>query len=337
MNGTALKSKSGSEPLHYVAIKTCSLLEERNAAFELYIAAEESATPVLYCKSNASLVEAGLSRLASNGIETLYIQSDDVAKYQQYIENNISTILHDNEIPSQEKMGILYESTHHMMSAVFTDPRSTDSIRRGRKMIEHTVDYLLEQGDVLGDLHQVMAYDYHVYTHSVNVCVYGLSLALRSGIIDPDALKDFGSGLLLHDVGKSEIDPEIVNCPGKLTDAQFDEMKMHTVYGYEILDSHAETTPLILDVTRHHHEKLHGRGYPDGLSEDKISNFVRIATIADIFDALTTKRVYKDELTTYDALQLMAQEESSGLDTAYLNTFVQMLGLTQRSTYDTMG
>ncbi len=234
MSGTALKSRSGASPGHFIPIKTCSLLEERNAAFDLYIAPEDSATPVLYCKSNASLPEAGLSRLASNDVETLYIQSDDIAKYQQYIEKNIRTILHDHTIPSQEKNGILYDSTHHMMSAVFTGPRSTDSIRRSREMIEHTVDYLLDQGDVLSDLHHVLAYDYHVYTHSVNVCVYGLSLALRSGIIDPDTLRDFGSGLLLHDVGKSEIDPEIINCPGKLTNAQFDEMKMHTIYGYEI-------------------------------------------------------------------------------------------------------
>ena len=94
---------------------------------------------------------------------------------------------------------------------------------------------------------------------------------------------------------------------------------------------------MILDVTRHHHEKLHGRGYPDGPPQDKISNFVRISTIVDIFDALTTKRVYKEALTTYDALQLMGQEESTGIDSADLNTFVQMLGATQRASYDAMG
>jgi len=282
----------------------------------------------LYSDRNLTLTDVGFTRIHENEIETLYIRASDLPAYRRRIEFSLGTLLKRDDINSKERLGILYDSAQGLVSDVFEDPRSGDSIQRSRKMIEHTVAYLLKQGDVLNDLHHVMSYDYHVYTHSVNVCVFGLSLALRSGITDPHTLQDLGSALLLHDVGKSEIDPEIVNCPGKLTKEQFEEMKMHTIYGYEILSTHADLAPMVLDITRHHHEKLNGHGYPDGLTEERISKFVRISTIVDIFDALTTKRVYKPALKTFDALKLMNRED---LDSEYLRTFVQMLGSTQKA------
>lgn len=318
-------------PGGHIPVKISLLITDEPTEFDLYLPPEDSGPPVLYCEANVPLTKVERSRLLASGVETLYILASDLRKFRRYTEAHLGALLRRDDLESRAKLNLLYDSAHGLMADVFEDPRSGETIGRSRQLVEHTVGYMLEQGDVLEDLLHVMAYDYHIYTHSINVCVFGLSLALRSGITDLNTLKEFGDALLLHDVGKSEVDPEIVNCPGKLTEKQFEEMKMHTVYGYEILSGHAELSPMVLDVTRHHHEKLHGRGYPDGLSEERISKFVRISTIADIFDALTTLRVYKSAVPSFEALKLMRAEESKGLDPEYFRAFVQMLGSAQRT------
>lgn len=313
-------------PSDYIPVPMSSLVTDKQTAFDLYLPPDGTGTPALYRNANVPFTIVERSRLLASGVDTLYIHPSDLRRYRRYTEENLAALLRRDDLVSREKLRLVYDSAHGLMADVFDDPRLGEPIARSRQLVEHTVGYMLEQGEVLEDLLHVMAYDYHVYTHGINVCVFGLSLALRSGISDENTLKDFGNALLLHDVGKSEIDPEIVNCPGKLTKKQFEEMKLHTVYGYEILSSHADSSPLVLDVTRHHHEKLHGQGYPDGLSGGRISKFTRISTIVDIFDALTTQRVYKSALPTFDSLKLMRDEESAGLDPEYFRTFVQMMG-----------
>jgi HD-GYP domain-containing protein (c-di-GMP phosphodiesterase class II) len=130
---------------------------------------------------------------------------------------------------------------------------------------------------------------------------------------------------LLHDVGKCQIDTSIVNCPGKLSPEQWQEMKRHPVYGHTILQKNPDMDSIALDVTRHHHEKLTGDGYPDGLTSKEISAQVRICTIADIFDALTTRRVYKEAIISFEALKLMRLEMAQSLDFGFLKCFIEML------------
>jgi len=153
-----------------------------------------------------------------------------------------------------------------------------------------------------------------------------MSLAMRLELCDGDTLFEFGMGALLHDIGKYKIDLSIVNCPGKLSREQWEEIKLHPVYGDEILRERGLPSALALDIVRHHHEKLTGLGYPDGLKAAKILPLVRVCTIADIFDALSTRRAYKDAIPTFDALKLMKQEMREELDQQYFGEFVAMMG-----------
>ncbi len=103
-------------------------------------------------------------------------------------------------------------------------------------------------------------------------------------------------------------------------------MKYHPVHGYNLLRDHGLKDGIILDVTRHHHEKLTGKGYPDSLPADEISMFARMSTISDIFDALTTRRSYKEALPSFDALRLMKGEMANELDRDLFEKFVEMMG-----------
>ena len=103
-------------------------------------------------------------------------------------------------------------------------------------------------------------------------------------------------------------------------------MRRHPVYGYEILMDRGHLDSMGLDVVRHHHEKLNGRGYPDGLQAGQIHPLVRMFSIVEIFDALTTKRPYKAALPTFEALKLMHDEMEKELDPEYFRMFVQLMG-----------
>lgn len=162
-------------------------------------------------------------------------------------------------------------------------------------------------------LGRIDAFDDYLMTHSTNVCYVAMlvGMKLRRYIAqeaepawgaDGRDLRMLGLGCLLHDIGKMRIAPEILNKPGKLTPEEFGVMKLHPVYGYEMLKGH--TPEVVADIALNHHQRWDGKGYPalpnvetDGfapLSGKQIPIFSRIAEIADIYDAATSKRCYSD-------------------------------------------
>ena len=114
----------------------------------------------------------------------------------------------------------------------------------------------------------------------------------------------------MHDVGKIAIPDAILGKPGKLTDAEYEVMKTHTVKGAEILNSipqmrSTNAFSYAVDIARHHHERWDGHGYPDGLAGDDISIWAQAVSIADVYDALMSKRVYKDAIPRKRALEMI--------------------------------
>lgn len=117
---------------------------------------------------------------------------------------------------------------------------------------------------------------------------------------------------LLHDVGKTKIPEEILDAPRKLTDEEFKIIKSHPIYSYELLNSDFDERVKL--AARHHHEKLDGKGYPDGIEGDQISLFARITAVSDIYDAMVSKRSYKEEKLPFDVLDNFYNGEYDGLD-----------------------
>ena len=118
---------------------------------------------------------------------------------------------------------------------------------------------------------------------------------------------------------------------GALTEEEWEQVKRHPEEGYKILQEAGALGEIALDIVRHHHEKLDGSGYPHGLRGEDISVFVRIVTIADIFDALTTERHHQSARSTFDALKLMGESMRDELDHELFRHFVSMMGGSLRS------
>ena len=154
------------------------------------------------------------------------------------------------------------------------------------------------------------ARDAYTAQHSERVSVYAgrLGAKIRLTDIELEAVKRGG---LFHDIGKIAIRDAVLLKPSSLTPEEFAEIRKHPVVGRELL-SGMKTLAFALDVVYAHHERLDGSGYPDGISGESIPLTARVTTIADIFDALTTARVYRAALTRAEALEIMAQEARRG-------------------------
>jgi putative nucleotidyltransferase with HDIG domain len=324
MNFEAGKAGRGSNlsGYHRVSIRLLRLGEM--ASFPLFIKGQDG-KPVLYRERNLRFTEENRRRLAEHGLEALYVPAADMTAYRNYVEANLGAILAEPNIAPEAKSEAIYESLTWVIEDTMRDPRAAAVVPRSRKILAHTTGFLYEQRGALEHLMRVMSFDYGTYTHSINVFLFAMALGQR--IFAREELQDaFGLGALLHDVGKCQIPDEILNCKGRLTDEQFDIMKQHTVYGYEILKEKSDMAPLALAMVRNHHERYAGGGYPDGLEGEQIPVEVRVLTIADIFDALTTRRSYKDPMPTFHALKLIRSEMMSHVDPRIFRVFVTVMG-----------
>ncbi len=165
---------------------------------------------------------------------------------------------------------------------------------------------LLACPDAAVALDDLSAFDSYTHRHSVQVTVLGLLIARRmwerDGWIDfrgklrrdriEGRLRKLGLGLLVHDIGKLAVPPEILNKPGRFTDEELAIMRRHPGDGVELLRP-ADISPLAISIVRDHHERLDGLGYPAGIDGEKLHEFPRIAAVADVYDAVTSERVYK--------------------------------------------
>ncbi|MCR5451418.1 MAG: HD-GYP domain-containing protein [Lachnospiraceae bacterium] len=146
--------------------------------------------------------------------------------------------------------------------------------------------------------------DEYTFKHSVDVASLSMIIGKKYGL-NRDEVRELGIAGLLHDVGKSQIEPEILNKPAKLTDEEFHKMKYHSLYGYKILEKSKDFSNAIMSGVLQHHEKMNGMGYPMAIKGDKIHPFARIISVADVFDALVTERPYKKAFSKRDAIEII--------------------------------
>jgi HD-GYP domain-containing protein (c-di-GMP phosphodiesterase class II) len=228
-----------------------------------------------------------------------------------WIEDELGADIDIAEPLTPETRAKVHKATAGALSAANTALRSGSGMPRAvveslGDVAESMVNDLLDCPEAALALEDLNAFDDYTHRHSVQVTLLGLLIARRvwqtDGWIDyrgrrrvdrlEDRLRKLGLGLLVHDVGKLAVPPEILNKPGRLTDPEMEVMKTHTVAGVELLRP-ADLSPLSLSVVRDHHERLDGSGYPEGLFGAQVQEFPRIAAVADVYDAVTSERVYK--------------------------------------------
>jgi putative nucleotidyltransferase with HDIG domain len=168
--------------------------------------------------------------------------------------------------------------------------------------------------------------DEYTTVHCMNVCILALTFGRSLGL-ERTKLDQLGLGALLHDIGKMHVPLEILNKPGKLTDEEFDIVKTHSMSGYNLLHQKEDMPREVLDIVRSHHERINGRGYPDGLTGDLIDQLVQITSIVDVYDAITSDRCYHDGIAPHDALKNMFDWAGDNFAADLVEQFIKCLGI----------
>jgi putative nucleotidyltransferase with HDIG domain len=307
----------------FLPIQLDSLRLDKILYFDLFV--NTGREVVLYRAKSLPFTDVSRSKLIENNVATIYISYESREAYQQYIEEHLPEILADPKIEEVKKASILYDTSKAMVKEVLANPTYSENIRRSQDLVENTINYILKGRDAFLNLMKITSFDYYTYTHSVNVCTFAISLARQIGLTDKDSLVTLGTGALLHDVGKSKVPERILNKRTSLNRSEFEIMKKHPVWGSEIL----RETDLIPEESYYpvlqHHERLDGSGYPHGVDEREVHPFSKIVSVADVFDALTTERVYQPAIATYPALKLMHGQNGS-FDPVLLREFTVLMG-----------
>jgi len=254
----------------------------------------------------------------------LLIPQADVPLYNEYLSSLLRSDKMKGKDAGKLKALLIRENSKIIIKDLFDNPRSGEKIKQTQAMVGEMIDSIMENKDTIYDLLSIRGYDYYTYTHSVNVCVLsvGLGVAVNLNQMQVEML---GIGAMLHDIGKSVIPQEIVNKQGKLDDTEYRIIKTHVAEGEKILKENHRLSPDSLSAVTQHHEKISGKGYPLRLAAKDITLCGRITAIADCYDALTTTRPYRQSLSPFKALGIIAKE-TGNYDPDLLRVFVKMLG-----------
>lgn len=193
-------------------------------------------------------------------------------------------------------------------------------------IIENILNNLKENENVLYTMTELMGTDMYTYKHSVNVAILSMLTARSLGIKEKD-IKEIALGAMLHDIGKSKIDPEILNKSDEVTEEEKEIVKKHTIYGYEIVKNDLSLSYITKQIVYSHHELLDGSGYPRGLSGEEISLYSMIVTISDMFDSMTSDKEGKKGIPIYTALEILEAQTVYKLDANVYNRFIENISI----------
>ena len=212
--------------------------------------------------------------------------------------------------------------------SMFEEARMGNTVDVGgaKLLVEEIADSVSRNAGALISLARLKTIDDYTYMHSVAVCAMMVALAKQ---MDFDVVQTRSAGLagLLHDLGKAVMPMDVLNKPGKLTEAEFAIIKSHPVKGHKMLLDCVNVDPMVLDVCLHHHEKTDGSGYPKGLKGDEISLFAKMGAVCDVYDAITSNRPYKTGWDPAESLRKMAAWSSGHFDPMVFQAFVKSMGI----------
>ncbi|BDQ37924.1 HD family phosphohydrolase [Pseudodesulfovibrio nedwellii] len=315
---------SAARPVSYFPVPPVMIFPEVLGEFSVYL--WQGGDFVLYTASGQKFTTRHRQVLHKNGIKEIYIQGAEKPQYEKYIERNLGKILQDENLPIEARTKIFYEAANVVMQNVFD--RKLPSALRARHfdriadVVKNSIKFLAADNS-LSSVAPFISHDYKTYTHCMQVFIYSVALFQTYEMNDHEVF-EFGLGALLHDVGKAKIPKRILNKRGPLTQAEREIIKEHPVHGVSMC-AHLPMTQNTINCILFHHETMDGKGYPSGIKGDNVPMPVRIITLADIYDALTTNRPYAEAMQPYEALSLIRNEMRENVDMKVFKRFVAIL------------
>ena len=222
----------------------------------------------------------------------------------------------------------MYSEAVSVASTVWESARAGEKpdSTAAQSMIDGLAQAVVQNRSALMALTALKEYDNYTFTHMVNVAILTMGQARGLGIDGP-LLREFGLAALMHDIGKVKTPSEILNKPDKLTDAEFLIMKRHVVDGAEILRGTPDIPSLAPVVAFEHHLRIDGTGYPDGVTRSNLNLGTMLCGIADVYDAMRSKRKYQQAFPSERILAVLQRNDGKQFDQHLVRRFVQLLGV----------
>jgi len=324
----------------YNPISVDMLMKGEVIPFDVYIKRYNDFAIII--ESGTPLDESLMEKLMKH--ETMYIKHHDSNKLSDYIShhNSITLLNHSEKVadPISEALNIaeknghigvlkrklffVYSTTAELTRYLFE--KGDENLHRNAlyACVREIVDTLNTNINVMPIILKFMPETYTTHNHSTNVAFF-VTIIGNKLKMSQEELIDLTYAGLLHDIGKIRIDSVILDKPSTLKEDEFETVKQHSLAGYEILVKNGIINQIILKGVKHHHERLDGSGYPEHLRDKTIPMVARIIGMCDTFDALTTKRTFRKNYTSFEALLMMKRDMSTQFDESLVDILIQML------------
>lgn len=284
-----------------------------------YISIEQAETDMVLARSvydlngrvllscNTGLTEEFIDKLIERGLPGIYIK-DELTKDIE-IQETITEELRNEGVEALEHGDI------------------DKTLKIGKSIVEQ----LIKNPVVMLDLIDLRSYDDYTYRHSVNVAVIATVIGMNMQL-SVNKLEELSMAAILHDIGKRKVPSEIINKPGKLTPEEFEQVRKHSEYGYEMIKQRIDISAKVKVGILSHHENEDGSGYPRGLKGEEIHLYGKIIHVADVFDALTAKRPYKKAFARSEAVEYLMGGCDRLFDEQVVRTFMKSVAIYPKGT-----
>jgi putative nucleotidyltransferase with HDIG domain len=232
--------------------------------------------------------------------------------------------IHD-EMPHAK---LTLEETHAHIEKVLNDINNGEAFdaEESRAVVRECMKSIVSNANAILWLTKIKNEDKYTSEHCMRVGVLSIAFGRFLDLPEED-LELLGLAGMLHDVGKIKTPPEILNKPGKLTPEEYDIMKQHSVLGKDVLDEVKGLEELVVDTAHYHHERVDGNGYPEKLDAKLLHKFIRMVSVVDVYDAITSDRCYQQGRSAFEALKILFSETDKHFDKELVEIFIRMIGI----------
>lgn len=260
--------------------------------------------------------EDTIKRLIKLNIEFIYVKN----------EVNVEIEPEFNKLDDPKALDHNFSKTINAIKDIFNDLKigDTDINSKLFDTVDPLVKGILVNNNVLSNLRNMTYDDDYTLKHSVNVGLLSAMIGKWLNLTKSE-INELSLAGILHDIGKSKIPRYILNKPKELSDQELAIAKNHAIYSFEILSEGNEFSEKIKKAVLSHHERFDGSGYPDGLKGKEIPIYSRIIAIADIFDAMTSDKVYKAKTSPFSAAEEIKLMSFDKLDPQIANLFLKKI------------
>ena len=266
----------------------------------------------LLLTAGTEIKESYISRLRNLGVSEIYID-DDIS--EGICVNDV--IKETTRIEAKQVLSSIAKDS------ALSGTINSDSVKN---VIDKMVDELLDNNDIIFNLSDIKTYDGYTFEHSVNVCILSIITGIGLGY-NMNRIRELGVGALMHDIGKLKVPENILNKPAKLTSEEFEIIKKHTTDGFEILRKDKNISKVSAYIALAHHERYDGSGYPFHTKGDNIHQCARVVSVADVYDALTSDRIYRKKMKVHEAIEYIVASAGKHFDKDVVDAFISHIAI----------